>query len=90
MIKFNCPRFPILLVNPVKTYEGDVLDLGLDFTMAVEEFGETRIELLKPEGDSTPVTSDNRIEYIHLVADYKLNRQIKNQCIAFRLVLFFS
>ena len=71
----------------------------------VEEFGQTRIELLKPEGDSIPVTSENRlviflfafvfqadcsnqffprIEYIHLVADYKLNRQIKAQCSAFR------
>jgi ubiquitin-protein ligase E3 C len=30
------------------------------------------------------VTSDNRIEYIHLVADYKLNKQIRNQCNAFR------
>ena len=26
----------------------------------------------------------SRIEYIHLVADYKLNRQIKAQCSAFR------
>jgi hypothetical protein len=42
-------------------------------------------ELLKPEGDLIPVTSENRIEYIHLVADYKLNRQIRNQCNAFRL-----
>ena len=76
--------------------------MGIDFTIAVETFGETRIELLKPEGDSIPVTSENRfgcflldlipnandqifrIEYIHLVADYKLNRQIKAQCSAFR------
>jgi len=68
----------------LKTYEGDVLDLGLDFTVAVEEFGETRVILLKPGGDDTPVTSDNRIEYIHLMADFKLNRQIRTQCIAFR------
>jgi hypothetical protein len=27
----------------LKTYEGDVQDLGLDFTVVVEEFGETRI-----------------------------------------------
>jgi ubiquitin-protein ligase E3 C len=69
----------------LKTYEGDVQDyVGIDFTVVVEEFGQTRIELLKPEGDSIPVTSENRIEYIHLVADYKLNRQIKAQCSAFR------
>ena len=37
------------------------------------------------------MTSDNRIEYIHLVADYKLNRQIRNQCNAFRweVLLYF-
>jgi len=68
----------------LKTYEGDVQDLGLDFTVTVEEFGETRVELLKPDGDSILVTSDNRIEYIHLVADFKLNKQIRSQCIAFR------
>ena len=79
--------------------------MGIDFTVVVEEFGQTRIELLKPEGDSIPVTSENRsenliclmtfsmlmiqlarIEYIHLVADYKLNRQIKAQCSAFRFL----
>jgi ubiquitin-protein ligase E3 C len=68
----------------LKTYDGDVQDLGLDFTMVVEDFGETRVELLKPDGDQVAVTNENRIEYIHLVADYKLNRQIKQQCAAFR------
>eukprot|EP00092_Neocalanus_flemingeri_P033885 GFUD01036847.1.p1 GENE.GFUD01036847.1~~GFUD01036847.1.p1 ORF type:complete len:1078 (-),score=314.76 GFUD01036847.1:112-3345(-) len=68
----------------LKTYDGDVQDLGLDFTIAVEDFGENRIELLKAEGDEIAVTNENRIEYIHLVADYKLNRQIKQQCNAFR------
>jgi len=68
----------------LKTYDGDVQDLGLDFTMVVEELGETRVELLKPFGDTIPVTNENRIEYIHLVADYKLNKQIRDQCNAFR------
>jgi len=68
----------------LKTYDGDVQDLGLDFTIAVEDFGENRIELLKANGDEIAVTNENRIEYIHLVADYKLNKQIKSQCNAFR------
>lgn len=42
------------------------------------------MELLKAEGDQVAVNNENRIEYIHLVADYKLNRQIKQQCNAFR------
>ena len=36
--------------------------MGIDFTVVVEEFGQTRIELLKPEGDSIPVTSENRLK----------------------------
>jgi len=68
----------------LKTYDGDVQDLGLDFTIAVDDFGENRIELLKPDGDNITVTNENRIEYIHLVADYKLNKQIRHQCNAFR------
>ena len=52
--------------------------------MVSEEIGETHLEELKPNGSLIPVTNENRIEYIHLVADYKLNRQIRSQCSAFR------
>ncbi|XP_052758997.1 ubiquitin-protein ligase E3C [Galleria mellonella] len=62
----------------------DVPDLGLDFTVVSDELGEQRIEELKPGGANIPVTAENRIEYIHLVADYKLNRQIRPQCVAFK------
>ena len=31
---------------------------------------------LKPGGRDIPVTNSNRISYIHLVADYRLNRQV--------------
>ena len=96
-----CEQTQFLKLNILLSTRQDYV--GIDFTIAVETFGETRIELLKPEGDSIPVTSENRfgcfywiwfpinandqifrIEYIHLVADYKLNRQIKAQCSAFR------
>lgn len=46
------------------------------------------MEELKPNGSNIPVTSSNRIEYIHLVADYKLNKQIRLQCNAFRQVFY--
>lgn len=62
----------------------DVPELGLDFTVVSDELGEQRIEELKPDGSNIPVTAENRIEYIHLVADYKLNRQIRTQCTAFK------
>lgn len=58
--------------------------MGLDFTVVCEELGETRVEELKPNGSNITVNSSNRIEYIQLMADYKLNRQIRKQCLAFR------
>ncbi|CAG9581613.1 unnamed protein product [Danaus chrysippus] len=68
----------------LKAHREDVSDLGLDFTILSDELGEQRIDELKPGGANIPVTAENRIEYIHLVADYKLNRQIRSQCIAFK------
>lgn len=68
----------------LKTYDGDVSDLGLDFTVMNSEFGENEVVELKPGGANIPVTESNRITYIHLMADYKLNRQIKAQCQAFK------
>ncbi|XP_011312872.1 ubiquitin-protein ligase E3C [Fopius arisanus] len=68
----------------LKSYKGDVSDLGLDFTVLSDELGERRIDELKPKGSQIPVTNDNRIEYIHLMADYKLNKEIRPQCFAFK------
>ena len=31
---------------------------------------------LKPNGSCISVTDDNKTEYIHLVADYRLNKQV--------------
>lgn len=68
----------------LKAYEGDVSELGLYFTIVCDELGETREEDLKPNGSNVPVTSANRLEYIQLMADFKLNKQIRKQCMAFR------
>ncbi|CAL1296841.1 unnamed protein product [Larinioides sclopetarius] len=68
----------------LKTYDGDVADLGLDFTVMNSEFGENEVVELIPGGTSIPVTENNRINYIHLMADFKLNKQIKAQCQAFK------
>lgn len=70
----------------LKNYDGDVVDLGLDFTIVIDEFGQTRVEELKPNGANITVTNQNRIEYIHLMADYKLNTQIRKQCYFFKQV----
>ncbi|ALC41873.1 CG3356 [Drosophila busckii] len=68
----------------LKDYPGDVSELNLDFTVASSSLGQTQIVELKPQGQSTPVTNSNRIEYLQLIANYKLNVQIKRHCKAFR------
>ncbi|GFU51888.1 ubiquitin-protein ligase E3C [Trichonephila clavipes] len=68
----------------LKTYDGNVADLGLDFTVMNSEFGENEVVELIPGGANIPVTESNRINYIHLMADFKLNKQIKAQCQAFK------
>ncbi|XP_076073361.1 ubiquitin-protein ligase E3C-like [Mytilus galloprovincialis] len=68
----------------LKTYDGDVADLGLDFSVVNNDFGQTKIEELKPGGRDIAVNNNNKIEYIHLMADYKINKQIRQHCTAFR------
>lgn len=60
----------------VKHYDGDVGDLSLDFTVTEESFGERHVVELKPGGKDICVSNENKLQYIHAIADYKLNRQI--------------
>lgn len=69
----------------LKTYDGDVEgDLCLSFTVPVSDVmtsdagGGEEVELI-PGGASIPVTSANRMRYIHLAADYRLNTAIDRQ-----------
>ena len=77
---------PVLYKNLVylKNYKGDIADLNLDFTISNNELGEHEMVELKPNGSKIPVTRENKIEYVHLVADYRLNKQIRSQCAAFK------
>jgi ubiquitin-protein ligase E3 C len=67
----------------LKTYDGDVEDLGLNFAIVDNEFDETRETELVPGGKDIAVTNENRIQYIGCVAHYRLNYQIKRQSHAF-------
>ncbi|CAI9097863.1 OLC1v1034376C1 [Oldenlandia corymbosa var. corymbosa] len=60
----------------VKLYEGDIKDLSLDFTVTEEALGKRQVIELKPGGKDVAVTNENKLQYIHAIADYKLNRQI--------------
>ncbi|CAB3998537.1 ubiquitin- ligase E3C isoform X2 [Paramuricea clavata] len=62
----------------------DVEDLALNFTVVNNNLGESEVVELKPGGRDIVVTNQNRIEYIHLMADYRLNKQIRPHCNAFR------
>ncbi|CAK9258356.1 unnamed protein product [Sphagnum jensenii] len=61
----------------LKHYEGDVRDLALDFTVTEELFGKHTTVELRPGGTDIPVTNENKLQYVHAVADYKLNRQMR-------------
>ncbi|KAG2082638.1 HECT-domain-containing protein [Suillus cothurnatus] len=67
----------------LKNYTGDVEDLALNFTVAIEEFGVAKAVDLIPDGSNVPVTRENRLQYIHLTSHYRLSKQIKLQSEAF-------
>ncbi|CAI5530459.1 unnamed protein product [Closterium sp. Naga37s-1] len=64
-------------------YEGDASELALDFTVTEEVLGEHSIVELRPGGSHIAVTNENKLQYIHAVADYKLNRQMAAVVAAF-------
>ncbi|KAK7694083.1 hypothetical protein QCA50_003659 [Cerrena zonata] len=67
----------------LKHYPGDIEEMSLNFTVTEEEFGVTKTIPLMPNGEQIPVTRENRLRYIYLVSNYKLNRQIYKQSKAF-------
>ncbi|CAD7703489.1 unnamed protein product [Ostreobium quekettii] len=67
----------------LRNYDGDVSDLSLNFTIVDSVYGDNREVELKPGGQDIFVTNKNAIEYIHRVANYRLNQQVKAVCAAF-------
>ncbi|KAJ3331224.1 Ubiquitin-protein ligase E3B [Blyttiomyces sp. JEL0837] len=67
----------------LKHYEGDAEDLGLNFTIDQSLFGELISKEIKPGGKAVAVTNENKYEYIHLVSDFRLNQECKEQFAAF-------
>ncbi|CAH1393586.1 unnamed protein product [Nezara viridula] len=64
-------------------YEGDLSELGLDFTLTLNDFGENKVVELKPNGKDIPVNGENVLEYVYLVAQCKVHSQIKEQTSSF-------
>ncbi|RLN90612.1 hypothetical protein BBJ28_00004175 [Nothophytophthora sp. Chile5] len=57
----------------LKHYAGNVEDLALTFSVSEMEFGQVVTRNLVPDGANIPVTNANRIRYMHVMANYKLN-----------------
>jgi ubiquitin-protein ligase E3 C len=68
----------------VKSYSGDdVSDLGLTFSLTDQVLGQpTEVDLI-PNGHNIPVTASNAALFVHRVADYKLNQQLRAPVAAF-------
>ncbi|KAG2624787.1 E3 ubiquitin-protein ligase UPL6-like isoform X1 [Panicum virgatum] len=63
----------------LKHYNGDISELELYFVIVNNEYGEQCEEELLPGGRDMRVTNDNVITFIHLVANHRLNYQIRAQ-----------
>ena len=70
----------------LKNYEGNVEDdLGLYFSLTIEENGKVKNYNLIENGDNIPVTNSNRLSYIKKVTDYYLSFQFKEAVLNFRI-----
>jgi len=66
----------------LKKYD-NVEDLSLNFTVVDNELGTPIVKELIPGGKEIPITNENKLKYIGVMANYKLNVQIKEQSAAF-------
>ncbi|GLE04093.1 hypothetical protein PINS_up013004 [Pythium insidiosum] len=67
----------------LKHYDGNVEDLALTFSVTEHAMGQTFTHDLVQDGSTIPVTNENRIRYIHLLANFKLNVLSSRESAAF-------
>ena len=65
------------------SYEGEAEDLGLTFSVEDDIFGKRQAHELCPGGDDIAVTNSNKLLYVHLVADWHLNRRLGKPAASF-------
>ncbi|XP_069135904.1 ubiquitin-protein ligase E3B-like [Argopecten irradians] len=66
-----------------KHYDGDISDLELTFSCDEDCMGRIETHELVPGGKAISVTNENKIRYVHLMAHFRMYRQIKEQSMAF-------
>lgn len=60
--------------------ENDITDIITEtFAIETDDFGETQVIDLIPDGRNIPVTQDNKEEYVQRVVEYKLVGSVKEQ-----------
>jgi len=64
-------------------YEGEAEDLGLTFSVEDDNFGRRQVHELCQGGDDMAVTSSNKLLYVHLMADWHLNRRLGKPAASF-------
>lgn len=67
----------------IKHYEGDVADLDLTFSVDEDVMGKIITHELIPGGRTKAVSNDNKINYIHYMAYFRMHTQITEQTTAF-------
>ncbi|PSN54423.1 Ubiquitin-protein ligase E3B [Blattella germanica] len=67
----------------IKHHQGDVQDLDLTFSVDEDCLGKLVTHELVPGGKAIPVTNENKINYIHMMAHFRMHTQIKDQTAAF-------
>ncbi len=67
----------------VKHYSGDVSDLDLTFSFDQDMMGQIITHELVPGGRGLAVTNENKINYMHLIARFRMHTQIRDQTVAF-------
>ena len=67
----------------IKHYSGDVSELDLTFSFDQDMMGQIVTHELVPGGRGVAVTDENKINYMHLVARFRMHTQIRDQTAAF-------
>ncbi|KAI6183743.1 HECT-type E3 ubiquitin transferase [Aphelenchoides bicaudatus] len=83
-----CPFDELSLLDPelykhlvfVKHYKENIRDLELTFAYTEEALGKITTLELVPGGNDVYVNDDNKIQYVHRMAHFRVVSQTKNQC----------
>jgi len=62
----------------LRSYDGDVADLDLNFTVVDDKFGETNVTELVPGGHNVTVTNENRLRFVIWVMTIFQNHVLRN------------